>query len=111
MPFSIQIFRSNGKSDSGSFWSSQFSSGCIFSQASLTSGMLESLAWVSSKLLNVTEAEARSQQLLHPVQPSSQVASQPMCQRENTATMSCRSYPIYPIEGWLQALKLAVLPS
>ena len=84
--------------------------------------MFESLAWVSSKLLKVTEAEARSQQLLHlmmimiilpndvtmmmiimmtmitmmmimyPVHPSSQVASQPMCQRENTATMSCKSY-------------------
>ena len=27
--------------------------------------MFESLAWVSSKLLKVTEAEARSQQLLH----------------------------------------------
>ena len=93
-----------------------------------TSGMFESLAWVSSKLLKVTDADARSQQLLHlviicdlmqlgmltkmtakvkiimltkfktimmsiyPVQPSSQVASQPMCQRENTATMSCKSY-------------------
>ena len=30
-----------------------------------TSGMFESLAWVSSKLLKVTDAEARSQQLLH----------------------------------------------
>ena len=30
-----------------------------------TSGMSESLAWVSSKLLKVTDAEARSQQLLH----------------------------------------------
>ena len=30
-----------------------------------TSGIFESLAWVSSKLLKVTDAEARSQQLLH----------------------------------------------
>ena len=30
-----------------------------------TSGMSESLAWVSSKLLKVTDADARSQQLLH----------------------------------------------
>ena len=27
----------------------------------------------------------------YPVQPSSQVSSQPMCQRENTATISCKS--------------------
>merc|ERR1739838_709350 len=99
---------SNLKSSPMCIESFQISSGCIFLQASLTSGIFVSLAWVSSKLLKVTEAEAKSQQLLHPVQPSSQVASQPMCQRENTATMSCRSYPIYPIEGWLQALKLAV---
>ena len=31
----------------------------------ITSGMSESLAWVSSKLLKVTDVEARSQQLLH----------------------------------------------
>ena len=30
-----------------------------------TSGIFESLAWVSSKLLKVTDAEARLQQLLH----------------------------------------------
>ena len=38
------------------------------------------------------EAEARSQHPPQPVQPSSQDSSQPMFQRENTATMSCRSY-------------------
>ena len=63
-----------------------------FSISSLISGTLDCLAGLSSKLEKVTEAEARSQQPPQPVQPSSQDSSQPMSHRENTATMSCRSY-------------------
>ena len=71
--------------------------------------MLDCLAGLSSKLEKVTEAEARSQQPPQPVQPSSQDSSQPMSHRENTATMSWRSY-LRQLSIWLLKIYMDDLP-